>query len=444
MPTIVELEKQVWSKGAVPLRTFILRMASGATPLKADEDKYYSSKEEGGIPFVRVQNLSQTSELETDELKYVNELVHKHILKRSQVEGGDLLTKITGVGRMAVSAVAPVGFVGNINQHIVVSKTKSKEVSDVLAAYLNSEIGEKLASRRATGGTRPALDYPALRSIPIVLKPAIVEVLKKGVDQKHRKEAQVKALLDGIDSYLLSELGVTMPPEPENTVQNRMFQASWQQVTSGRFDPLYHQGNIYGSIADTSFDMVPLRKLVNYFQTGFAAGKGDQDMSGKGVIQIRPTNINDKRELIFDRNVYISPMAGDEYLQKGEVLFNNTNSQELVGKTVLFDLDGDYFCSNHMTRICTTGNLHNEYLTHLFNLYQRQKVFFKSCINWNNQSGINADILRKVLIPLPSITGQKAIAEHINKIREQAKVLAADAQHEFEQTKREIEQLILS
>ena len=51
---------------------------------------------------------------------------------------------------------------------MVVIKTNSLEESTYLANYLNLDIIERLASRRATGGTRPALDYQALKSIPII------------------------------------------------------------------------------------------------------------------------------------------------------------------------------------------------------------------------------------------------------------------------------------
>ncbi len=84
---------------------------------------------------------------------------------------GDILVKITGVGRMAVASVAHKGFEGNINQHVVVIKTGSKETSRWLATFLNLTSVEKLASKRATGGTRPALDYPALFSLPIIFPP---------------------------------------------------------------------------------------------------------------------------------------------------------------------------------------------------------------------------------------------------------------------------------
>ena len=80
-------------------------------------------------------------------------------LKRSQVSEGDLLIKITGVGRMAIASVAPKNFVGNTNQHMVVVKTGNVAISKYLAHYLNLDIIEKIASRHSTGGTRPALDY---------------------------------------------------------------------------------------------------------------------------------------------------------------------------------------------------------------------------------------------------------------------------------------------
>jgi len=55
-----------------------------------------------------------------------------------------------------------------------------------------------------------------------------------------------------------------------------------------------------------------------------------------GIIQLRPTNIDADRELVFHRNIYLDKALllekpGD-VVEYGELLFNNTNSQELVGK----------------------------------------------------------------------------------------------------------------
>ena len=38
-------------------------------------------------------------------------------------------------------------------------------------------------------------------------------------------------------------------------------------------------------------------------------------------------------------------------MYQGDVIFNNTNSEDLVGKTAYFDLTGNFVLSNHMTII---------------------------------------------------------------------------------------------
>lgn len=172
------------------------------------------------------------------------------------------------------------------------------------------------------------------------------------------------------------------------------------------------------------------------------------DEEDRGVVQIRPTNLSDDRELIFHRNVFIADSVLEErkadVLKRGEVLFNNTNSQEQVGKTVWFDLEGSYFSSNHITRIGTkSGDLNGRFLTYVLNLYQRQKVFFKLCTNWNSQSGVGSNILRFIPIPLTNPKRQTAIVSNLEKVRDQARVLREQARTDLENVRRDIEALIL-
>ena len=141
---------------------------------------------------------------------YINKETHNGLLARSQVAEGDLLVKITGVGRMAVASVAPQGFVGNTNQHMVVIKTGDPELSKYLARYLNLDIVEKVASRHSTGGTRPALDYPSLKNIPVI-EGVDFSKIDEAISSKKQKENESQQLIDSIDSYLLEELDVVLP-----------------------------------------------------------------------------------------------------------------------------------------------------------------------------------------------------------------------------------------
>ena len=231
-PNLTEIEKKILAKSKKRLKDFALSMGSGATPSTTNPE-FYSDK--NGIPLLRVQNLTPNSTVELNNLKYITEDVHENMLKRSQVTDQDLLVKITGVGRMAVAAVPPKEFSGNVNQHIVVVRTGSREKSLYLANYLNLDVIEKLASRRVTGGTRPALDYPALRSIPII-EDIDFSILENAKKQANQLKQQAKTLLNSINSYLLGELGITLP-ETDNSLNSRMFTVKMSDVGGGAFDP---------------------------------------------------------------------------------------------------------------------------------------------------------------------------------------------------------------
>jgi type I restriction enzyme S subunit len=449
LPRFTRLEDRVAARATGKLRDYSRQSAGGATPKAEEKEKYYSDDPETGIPFIRVQNLSVSGALSLDDVKLINRETHNGMLARSHVGPDDLLTKITGVGRMAVSSVPPPGFEGNINQHLVRIKTKDRHTSEVLAAYLNTDIAEQLATRRATGGTRPALDYPALRSIPIIFDERILPIASAARDRRKQRLEEASALLASIDDYLLSELGIVLPPETENTLANRTFRVSAHELGGWRFDPLFHAFKMWHAIENSGIPSARLGTICASVKTGFAAGGNDQADGNDGIIQIRPTNIDSDRRLKFDRNIYIAADLATrrprEILKPGEVLFNNTNSQALVGKTTFFDLtDQLYACSNHITRLTLNRDKAlPEYLTAILNLYQRRKAFFSICTNWNNQSGVGADLLRKIVVPVPDMDVQQAIVEEVRAIFGKAENLRATATAELETAKREIEAILL-
>ncbi len=282
-------------------------------------------------------------------------------------------------------------------------------VPKFIQVFFSLDIGKEIIQRYLTGTTNKHVSPYYLGKIKIPLPPLdiqhqIITKMNTAYVSKKEKEAAAKILLYSVDNYLLQELGIELPKVKNIINQHLMFTRKFSEVTGNRLDPLYHEGDIFHFVRESNCELQSLGNYVAIFLTGFAAGRDDQDRAQGGVIQIRPTNISDDRELVFRRNVYIAPpelkKRSIDRLKRREALFNNTNSQEQVGKTVYFDLEGDYFCSNHITRIATDGDrLDPQYLCFILNLYQRQKVFFKLCTNWNNQSGVGVDVLSKILVP---------------------------------------------
>jgi type I restriction enzyme S subunit len=98
-------------------------------------------------------------------------------------------------------------------------------------------------------------------------------------------------------------------------------------------------------------------------------------------------------------------------LQSGDVLFNNTNSPELVGKTALFNDDDFPAFSNHMTRLRVNHDLLvPAYLAARLHQAWREGWFANHCNNHVSQASIGRDVLKTFEIELPPLDIQQGIA----------------------------------
>jgi len=197
---------------------------------------------------------------------------------------------------------------------------------------------------------------------------------------------------------------------PQHIDNNKVFIVNRSEIEK-RLDPLY-----YGSDFTKFFKhpySVRLKDVCINFSSGFGAGKNEQTTKDNGYIQIRPTNIDNDGFLKYEKNVYVPLHKGVPFVKKGTVLFNNTNSQEWVGKTALLQEDSKLYTSNHITSIIVNySKVISEYLWIVLNIYQRNKVFYSICTNWNNQSGVGIDLLQSVKVPIPPISSQQEIVDY--------------------------------
>ena len=439
VPSLVALEKKVLAKKPKRLRDYVVDIASGATPKTTESELYYTDKK-NGKPFLRVQNLSPTGVLEFDDCKYINEETHNGMLKRSQVSEGDLLVKITGVGRMAIASVAPEGFTGNINQHICVIRTGSKEASETLAAFLNSDIGEKLASRRSTGGTRPALDYPALLSIPIVYDKRILQITSKVVEQKKQNDLAAEKLLASIDNYLLNELGITLPALSENSLKNRIFTTSLKEISGSRFDPLwllYLQNIVNSKYPENLFKNL----LIENPQYG-ANEIGIDRIDINQPRYVRITDINDRGELSDELGKTSNVIEEKYFLHDQDLLL--ARSGNTVGKSYLHkELVYKCFFAGYMIRFKIDPLKALPGYVFAFTQSSIYKIWTKAIQRTTGQPNINSEEYKNLLIPVPPIDKQKEISNHISDIRKQAQALKDKTKDVLKKASEEIEEILL-
>lgn len=233
---------------------------------------------------------------------------------------------------------------------------------------------------------------------------------------------------------------------PKENLENRIFIVELNELSGGRFDPLYYSKQIE-FLFKAPHQYIKLKECASGFASGFGVGRRDQVREENGIIQIRPTNIDNNGNLIFKKNVFvpIDWVSSGQLLEDDDILFNNTNSQELVGKTAIYRGRGKKMTySNHITVLKANRSIiHPQYLKYILNFYQQNKLFYSICTNWNNQSGVGNEVLRNLKIPVPKLTVQKSIVDQIEESKRKAEQLRKEAEEVIREAKRNSNQLIL-
>ena len=170
-----------------------------------------------------------------------------------------------------------------------------------------------------------------------------------------------------------------------------------------------------------------LGDVVVEVQPGFACGVNNR--AGDGVAHLRPMNVNTEGAIDLSDVKYVPVENVDserKWLRKGDVLFNNTNSTELVGKTAFYNDDEPRAFSNHMTRVRVHEDAFDPDFcaAYLHNCW-RDGHFQEVCNQHVSQSSVSRTRLLETSLWLPPFAEQKrivakveALLERVSKARE--------------------------
>lgn len=157
-------------------------------------------------------------------------------------------------------------------------------------------------------------------------------------------------------------------------------------------------------------------KNLNKIAFGFSYGSSSKSQTVGSVPVLRMGNIQNGR-LDWNDLVYTSDSTEIEKyrLSKGDVLFNRTNSPELVGKTAIYRGEKEAIYAGYLIKVQGSELLYSEFLNIALNSLHAKNYCLSVKTDGVSQSNINAQKLGDFPCPLPSIEEQKEIVRLVDQ-----------------------------
>ena len=352
------------------------------------------------------KNISERVEPSTTDLEIYVGLEHidsdsihiKRYGKREDVNGtklrcypGDV---IFGRRRAYQRKAAIVEFDGFCSAHSLVLRANPKVIHPKLFPFfLHSDTFMHRAVDISVGSLSPTINWGDLKKQEFIIPPL-------------EQQEQLGELLWAGDEIIDKEI---------------KFESQLLNYARAYFDNLLFTRNEsvvqkLGS-RNSNWPVEELGDFINVLQYGISESLDEKD----GEIPIlRMNNLNDGKLYLKDLKFY-TPSKGelDNFiLEKGDVLFNRTNSFELVGKVSLFDAEGIFSFASYLIRIKTKRELLDpRFLNFYLNSPTGVSIIRKYRTPGVSQSNINAQNIKKFLIPIPPIDIQEETMNRIEIIQ---------------------------
>ena len=154
------------------------------------------------------------------------------------------------------------------------------------------------------------------------------------------------------------------------------------------------------------WEVVTIRDIV----TEVRYGTSKPSVEGGKYPYLRMNNLTVDGHLDLNDLKYID-IPDDEMekcvVRKGDVLFNRTNSIELVGKTAVFDLPEDMVIAGYIIRVRLNERLLPEIFSQYMNLEALKDILRAMAKGAVNQANINAQELQSIKVYVPDMEVQK-------------------------------------
>lgn len=274
---------------------------------------------------------------------------------------------------------------------------------------------------------------------PISSQQEIVDYYISAYNEKQERELEAQQLLDSIDTYLLDELGVSLP-EVRNELKDRVFLLNRSEL-EGRFDPTVYKDGI--KLISSKWDNEKLSKVAFVNPGGAYKGKTTDT-----PISFVPMEVIDETfsEITTMDETTIEQASGFTKFREGDLLWAKITPCMQNGKSAIAkNLTNGLGCGSTEFFILRPKDerLAIEYLhviLHMKCVRETAMLFFGGSAG---QQRVPATFLENFNIPLPPKEKQVEIANHVAELRQKAKALQVEGLLQLDKAKQEVEQMII-
>ncbi|HXH54353.1 MAG TPA: restriction endonuclease subunit S [Gammaproteobacteria bacterium] len=337
-----------------------------------------------GCPIIRISNIHDgVVDISSAARIPLNKSVNA---ERFKVKSGDLLMAMSGATTGKLGLVPEINEDVYLNQRVANFKItdSSKLDSNYLRFFLGSPNCQQQIWNYAVGVAQPNISSAQLEALEIPLPPKVIQ----------KKIAQILETADNLRKKC-RQIGQEL---------NVLAQSLFLEIFG---DPILNpRGYATGTIRD-------IVASVNY-------GTSAKASEGKGQYPIlRMNNLTYEGYWNFASLKYINleEREKEKYLaKKGDLLFNRTNSKELVGKTAVFREEQEMAIAGYLIRVRCNESANSEYVSAYLNSSHGKATLEHMCKSIVGMANINAQELQDIQILLPPKNLQDQYAEFIHAL----------------------------
>jgi type I restriction enzyme S subunit len=360
----------------------VAKTATGGTPARNNRAHFA-----GTIPWVK------SGELDDNIIYDTEEHLSSDALRDSSAKIFPKRTVLVALYGATVGKTAILETDAATNQAICAIFVDDRVLDHQYLRYFLMHLRPDLLGQRY-GGAQPNISQAIIRNTRLHY-PSISE------------QRQIAALLSAVQRAIeRQERLITLTGELKKALMDKLF----TEGTRGERLTLTEIGTL-----PHGWRIEPLGDHIMTAQYGLSV-KGTEDGA---TPLLRMTNQVDGR-IVADDIQKVNISEGDRVKFKVEpqdILFNRTNSFELVGRTAMFALEGDFVFASYLIRIRTQPHsLRPAFLNHYLNSSTVQARLKGIASRAVSQSNISASRLRTFLVALPSPEEQDDVVDCIDKV----------------------------